>query len=94
MSQNNKKSVLKMFYIIQSFTCLGLLVGGILAALNAWTYPIIKERKEKEVRERLANFTFTSFTSEGLLEKYPLAGNNATLENIYLIGQEEVNIMK
>lgn len=91
MSQNNKKSVLKNVLHYSIFLLvLGLLVGGILAALNAWTYPIIKERKEKEVRERLeANFTFTSFTSEGLLEKYPLAGNNATLENIYLIGQEE-----
>ncbi|HQQ39815.1 MAG TPA: FMN-binding protein, partial [Bacilli bacterium] len=90
MSQN-KNSVLKNVLHYSIFLLvLGLLVGGILAALNAWTYPIIKERKEREVREKLeASFTFTSFETEGLLEKYPLAGANASIENIYLIGQEE-----
>ena len=90
MSQNKNSVVKNVLHYSIFLLVLGLLVGGILAALNAWTYPIIKERKEKEVREKLeASFTFTSFETEGLLEKYPLAGANASIENIYLIGQEE-----
>lgn len=62
---------------------LGLISGGLLAFINSVTEPIIQERKEKEIQEKLEN-AFEFSTSKEVTTEFDDLGNNVGA--IYLVG--------
>lgn len=69
---------------------LGLISGGLLAFINSVTDPIIQERKEKEIQEKLEN-AFDFSTSKEVTSEFDNLGNN--IGAIYLVGDENGKLL-
>ena len=69
---------------------LGLISGGLLAFINSVTDPIIQERKEKEIQEKLEN-AFDFSTSKEVTSEFDDLGNN--IGAIYLVGNEDGKLL-
>ncbi len=69
---------------------LGLVSGGLLAFINSVTDPIIQERKEKEIQEKLSS-AFTFSTSKEVTSEFDDLGSN--IGAIYLVGDDEGKLL-
>ena len=70
---------------------LGLISGGLLAFINSITDPIIQERKEKEIQDKLID-AFPGFSStKEVTSEFDDLGNN--IGAIYLVGDEDGKLL-
>lgn len=69
---------------------LGLISGGLLALVNSFTEPVIQERKEKEIQEKLS-IAFEFSSSKEVTDEFNDLGNN--ISAIYLVGDENGKLL-
>lgn len=74
-----------MFLIV-----LGLISGGLLAFINSITDPIIQDRKQQEIQEKL-EIAFDFSTSKEVTDEFDDLGSN--IGSIYLVGDEDGNLL-